>query len=110
MSYLFIDHCCIKYGNVSLTLKNGCPVSPNMANDELDSWVHSKFNFISCQVVGLLAKLEHPISSLLLEIFTLTLQINEALLSMANEKIFKKIHELENLPCLCLCHSSLRCA
>jgi hypothetical protein len=47
-----------------------------------------KFNFISCQVVGLLAKLEHLISSLLLEIFTSTLQINEALLSMANEKIF----------------------
>jgi len=59
-----------------------------MATDRLDCWVLTKFNFISYQLVGLLAKLEHPISSLLLEIFTLTLQINEALLSMANEKIF----------------------
>ena len=73
MSYLFIDHCCIKYGNVSLTLKNGCPVSPNMATDRLDYWVLTKFNFISYQLVGLLAKLEHPISSLLLGIFILTL-------------------------------------
>jgi len=58
---------------MTLTLKNGCPVSPNMATDRLDYWVLTKFNFISYQLVGLLAKLEHPISSLLLGIFILTL-------------------------------------